>query len=282
MASVSDVRPSPIAGAWYSADSQLLSRQLEQLIDHATIPDLPGQVLGLIAPHAGYRYSGRTAAHAYKAVRGQHFDLVVVLSPLHDFHPAPFLTSAHKAYATPLGKVEVDSEAVSFLHQHINESEHIGLFPIANDREHSLEIELPFLQIALSGSFQLLPVMIRSLSAPMLRALGQAVAKLAESKTLLLVASTDLSHFNDVKTAQGLDTEMLHQMETLDPNGVLETERRGSGYACGAGAVAAMLWASLSLGADRARILHYSTSADETGDRSSVVGYGAVAICKTL
>ena len=153
---------------------------------------------------------------------------------------------------------------------------------ITRDGEHSLEIELPFLQRALASDFKLLPVMVRSFSADVLLELGRALAVVARQQPTLLVASTDLSHFYPEKTAKALDGEMLSHIEDFSPDGVLGAEQRGTGFACGAGAVAAVLWAARFLGADRVKLLHYSTSADETGDRHSVVGYGAAAVLKTI
>ncbi len=238
-----------------------------------------GKLIGLVAPHAGYRYSGRTAGYAFSMVKGASFDLVVVISPLHAYHHAPILTSAHPAYATPFGEIPVDQAALGKLAQVLKEK-HIHLVQIANDGEHSLEIELPFLQRALQGSFRLLPLMIRSLDGDLLVQVAQALVEVVRDRNVLLVASTDLSHFYPLPAAQKLDGEMLHQIGSLSPEGVLAAERSGAGFACGAGAVAVVLWAAKLLGADSAAVLHHSTSAEETGDHSSVVGYGAAAIYK--
>ncbi len=280
MSRIPDVRPSPIAGRWYLGDPVRLSRQIDLYLTDAVLPSFSGTVLGLIAPHAGHRYSGKTAAHAFKAVIGKHFDLVVVVSPLHGFHPAPFLTSAHQRYATPLGEVEVDHEAIAQLDELLEQRGGIPLTPVAFDDEHSLEIELPFLQRSLHNSFSLLPVMVRSQDLKMLTILGASLAEVARSRNCLLVASTDLSHFYDVETAGIFDREMLKRFESLDPAEVLNAEKHGVGFACGAGAVAAVMTAAKELGANHVEILDYSTSAAETGDTSSVVGYGAAAILK--
>ncbi len=234
----------------------------------------------MIAPHAGYRYSGAVAGHAFAAVRDRSFDLVVVLSPLHAYHPAAFITSSHVAYETPLGKIPIDRKLVSDLNRALIDEIGVGLETIARDGEHSLEIELPFLQRTLSSDFALLPIMIRSVDAGELEALGNALAKLLHGVNALIVASTDLSHFYHQNEAKILDGEMLHQIEAFSPEGVLRAEEIGKGFACGRGAVAATLFAARALGADSVKVVNYATSGDVTGDMSSVVGYGAAVVLR--
>jgi AmmeMemoRadiSam system protein B len=278
--SETNLRPSPIAGLWYSGRPNQLSKEIDDYIARAHLPEFTGEVCGVIAPHAGFRYSGHTAGFAFQTVKGLQFDLVAVISPLHAFHPAQILSSSHTAYETPLGSLKIDDSAVDELEQYLQKSAGIGLVKVARDNEHSLEIELPFLQRALSGSFKLLPIMVRSQDVQVLQQLGKGLAQVLRSRSSLLVASTDLSHFYPEHVAQNYDNKMLQMIEDFSPEGVLEAERNGTGFACGAGAVAAVLWAARELGGDKVKILHHSTSADETGDRHSVVGYGAAVILK--
>lgn len=280
MSVIPDLRPSPIAGAWYAGNPDVLRKQVNHYLDEAVLPPLQGEVLGVIAPHAGHRYSGRTAGHAFRAVRGASFDLVVIASPMHAFHPASLLTSSHAAYATPLGAVEIDQAALKTFSQKYTESTGLPLTAIARDPEHSLEIELPFLQCALVNDFQLLPLMVRSHDARDLKQIGHCLAETLRDHNVLLVASTDLSHFYPEPLANELDRKMMDQFESFSPEGVLHADASGKGFACGAGAVAVILWAAQELGAQRVQNLHHSTSADETGDTSSVVGYGAAVILK--
>lgn len=279
MNGISAVRPSPIAGTWYTSNPERLGQQIDHYLASAQLPELSGQVIVVIAPHAGHRYSGRTAGYAFATVLDQERDLVGVVSPMHAAHPASLLTTAHQAYATPLGTVPVDARAVDQLDA-LLDKEGQELTRVANDREHSLEIELPFLQRALRGAFQLLPVMVRSQSPQAARKLGHALAQVLKPHNGLLVASTDLSHFYPEEAARQLDDEMLRRMTTFDPDALFAAEREGVGFACGVGAVAAVLWAAKELGATAVEILHHSTSGDETGDYSSVVGYGAAAVLK--
>lgn len=280
MATIPRIRPSPIAGLWYTDQPDELARQVDGFLQSAVLPPLEGEVVAVISPHAGYRYSGSTAAYAFKAVQGRHMDLVAVISPLHDYYPGTFITSAHSAYATPLGEIEVDREALEAVDAALRTQKLPGLAALPYDQEHSLEIELPFLQRALEGSFRLLPVMIRSMDVEDSAALGTALAGVLREKNALLVASTDLSHFYPEPVANQLDAEMLRRIAAFQPAEIFRAEREGKGFACGAGAVAAVLAAARELGATEVKILHHTTSAEASGDRHKVVGYGAAAVLK--
>lgn len=279
MNAIADVRPSPIAGTWYTGNADQLRRQVTGYLDAARLPELTGEVVAVIAPHAGHRYSGRTAGHAFAAVRGASPELVAVVSPMHAPYPGAVLTTAHRAYGTPLGPLWVDEVARDEMDRALS-AQGLELVRVAGDSEHSLEIELPFLQVALQGEFKLLPLMLRSLSPLVARQVGQALAQVLGARRALLVASTDLSHFYPAELANQLDGEMLRRMRGFNPQDLFEAERSAKGFACGLAAVAAVMWAARSLGADTVEILHHSTSGDETGDDSSVVGYGAAAILK--
>lgn len=281
MATIAPVRPSPIAGTWYEGNPKALSRAVDEYLDHAELPELEGEVVAVIAPHAGHIYSGPVAGYAFAAVRGRTPNLVAVISPMHQPYSEPLLTTAHQAYSTPLGDIPVDKDALAALDAELEQAIGITTTPVARDREHSLEIELPFLQRALAGEFKLLPVMVRSQSMKAVEALGAALAKILKDRNVLLVASTDLSHFYDQKTARVLDLEMLRCFESFDPRAIFEAEASGRGQACGHAAVAAVLWAARGLGADTVRVLRYATSGDVTGDYGSVVGYGAAVVLKT-
>lgn len=282
-----DIRPSPIAGTWYSSDPARLRTAIDRYLAEASLPALDGKVVAVIAPHAGHRYSGRTAGYAFRSVQGCAPQRVAILSPYHDYHPAALLTSDHAYYATPLGNLAVDQAALQALDENLLRLGKLAkiahlprLVKLANDPEHSLEIELPFLQRALIAPFSLVPLMLRTRSPEILRLLGESLAEILNEQETLLVASTDLSHFYPQETARQLDQFMLRQIEAFSPEGVLEAEMTGKGFACGAPAVAATLWAARALGGSQVLILHHSTSADETGDPSSVVGYGAAVVIK--
>jgi len=281
MSAISDLRPSPIAGTWYDDNPQRLARSVEGYIDDAELPELKGEVIGVIAPHAGHRYSGPVAGYAFAAVRGLTPQLVAVISPMHQPYQQPLITTAHAAYATPLGNVPVDKEAVEDLSGRLKARLGFGLSHVINDTEHSLEIELPFLQRVLKAEFKLLPVMVRQVDPTTSRELGAALAEALSGRDALLVASTDLSHFYSQPEANALDDEMLRVVESYLPDELFKAEAEGRGFACGLGALAAVLWAGKALGADQVKVLRHATSGDVTGDFSSVVGYGAAVLLKT-
>lgn len=281
MNKITDTRPSPIAGHWYSGNAKILRTEINNFLSNAKLPYSEGEIIGLIAPHAGYRYSGQTAAYAFQSVKSQHYDLVVVLSPFHSYHPAMILTSAHEYYQTPLGKIRVDQELIqTLLTQKIPNSE-IKMVQVAYDEEHSLEIELPFLQCALEGDFMLLPLMVRSIDPNQSEVFANYLFELIKDRNVLIVASTDLSHLYPQAVADQLDEEMLDQIKSFLIQNVYRTEIEGKGYACGLGAVMISMAVSKMLGADKIEILHHSTSGKQTGDFSSVVGYGAGVFVKS-
>jgi AmmeMemoRadiSam system protein B len=281
MAAVTDLRPSPIAGQWYSSDPGKLAQSIDGYITAAGESDINGEILGIIVPHAGHRYSGLVAGYAFSLLRGLQPEIVAVVSPMH--HPSAYsiLTADHEAYLTPLGSIEIDRGLVNRLDGLVKDDLGYGITAVKNDPEHSLEIELPFLQRTLEPGYKLLPVMVRDPMADVTKALGTALAKVLASCNSLLVASTDLSHFYSQSVAEVLDAEMMSRIESFDPGSVLQAEQEGKGYACGRGAVATVLWAARGLGADKVKILKYATSGDITGDYSQVVGYASAVITRT-
>lgn len=281
MAPATDLRPSPIAGQWYSSDPGKLAQSIDGYITAAGESDFNGEVLGIIVPHAGHRYSGPVAGYAFSLLRGLHPEIVAVVSPMHHLAAQPILTADHEGYLTPLGSIEIDRELVNRLDGIVKDELGYGITAVKNDPEHSLEIELPFLQRTLEPGYKLLPVMVRDPTVAVTKALGTALAKVLASCSSLLVASTDLSHFYSQSVAEVLDAEMLGRIEAFDPESVLQAEREGKGYACGRGAVATVLWAARGLGADEVKILKYATSGDITGDYSQVVGYASAVITRT-
>ncbi len=275
------VRPSPIAGQWYSADPKKLASQIDRFMEAVYLPPLSGEVVGVMAPHAGHVYSGQVAAYAFAALRHLEPELVVVASPMHYPYDEPLLVSAHTAYATPLGEIPIAQDVLQALDNFLQDQYSMKFSYVPHDPEHSLEIELPFLQRVLQKKFKLVPIMVREPSRQVTQALGEALAEVLKQRSVILVASTDLSHFYSQEVAETLDRAMLQQVENLNPQGVLDVEDDGKGFACGRGALAAVLWAAKSLGADRAKILRQATSGDVTGDYDRVVGYAAAVFLRT-
>ena len=276
-----DVRPSPIAGQWYPGDARTLGDEVDRHLTAAGAVTADGAVVALIAPHAGHRYSGAVAGHAFAAARGLAPEVVAVVGPMHYRLEGAVLISGHGAYWTPLGQVTLARETCRVLDDALRQELGAGLTPVRGDPEHSVEIELPFLQRALAEEWRLVPVMLRDQRRDVSRALGLALARALRGHAALLVASTDLSHYHPQAIANRLDRELLRRVEGFDPDAVFRAQEEGAGEACGIGALAAVLWAARELGADRARVLDYMTSGDVTGDMDRVVGYAAGVVTRS-
>lgn len=255
---------------------------IEGFLEEAVVPAFEGQPVGLIVPHAGYIYSGLTAAHAFKALQGKQFTRVIVLSPSHQPYRQVLLTTAHDSYATPLGLVPVDREALKQLDTLLREDARLELASVRKDQEHSLEIELPFLQTTLPKGFGLVPLMMVDQSASMVRRLSAALVRLIRSfpqeESTLLVASSDLSHFYSERVANRLDGNLAQAVQEFDLDAFYQHKQRGEMEACGLAPMATVLQTSHLLGANQVTVADYRTSAAVTGDKSSVVGYLSAVI----
>ena len=273
-----DIRPSPIAGTWYPGSAETLAQSIDQYLSAATIHFLDGDVIGIIAPHAGHRYSGQVAAYAFRHLENLTPETVAVISPLHVPAQGRVFTSGHDAYTTPLGVIPVDSESRNRFQEELERNYGIEPVQLRNDSEHSLEIELPFLQRVFDYPFRLLPIMLRDQGLDAAMAVGHTLGRILKGTRGVIIASSDLSHFYPESVAKRLDSEILARIEAFDPQGVLAAEEEGTGFACGRGAIAAALWATQDLGADKAKIVQHATSGDVTMDFDSVVGYGAAVM----
>ncbi|MEA2063013.1 MAG: AmmeMemoRadiSam system protein B [Gemmatimonadota bacterium] len=268
------VRSPAVAGQFYPANPQLLREEVISYLDKVEIDRSERDILALIAPHAGYTYSGPVAACAYCQVRGKSYETVVVISPS---HRVPFGFSSvfsGKGYETPLGEVPVDREVVQALGALSNPDVRLGEHGHLDSMEHSLEVQLPFLQVVLD-QFMLVPVVMGAQNASSSAALGQALAGVLEDRRALIVASSDLSHFHDRKLAQGLDERIVECIDEFDPQRLLQEVSSRNCEACGSGPMAAAMIAARQLGAEAGENLCYATSGDVSGDFSQVVGYTA-------
>ena len=278
MNKISDIRPSPLAGRWYPANPKKLADSVDGYITQAKLPPISGKVIGLISPHAGHIYSGPVAGHCFAALKGLQPDRVVILSPYHQYDLDPILTTAHQAYQTPLGIVQVDQEGLDAVDAALGDSVGIKLKRLRNDGEHAVEILLPFFQRVFSEDFKLLPLMLRSQDPALMKTLGSILAGIFQEQNVIFTASTDLSHFHPAVTAQKMDQTIIDQIIALDPDGLYQVQDQGTGAACGLGAVAAVIWAAAEKGKTKAHHLNYAHSGDITGDNSSVVGYTAAVL----
>jgi hypothetical protein len=272
-----EVREPAVSGMFYPDKPDILSRDVKKYLENAKKEKIDGEVIALVSPHAGYMYSGQVAAHAYKLIEGKTFDSVVVVSPSHrvDFKGASLYDRG--GYRTPLGVVPIDVELSKRMMERWNG---IRFLPEAHGQEHSLEVQIPFLQVVLK-SFKLIPIVMEPYwSRETCQLLAQAIADTIRGKNVLLIASTDLSHFHSYEKAVQLDKIVLGHLERFDAEGLNRDLKEGRCEACGGGPVITVMLAAKALGATRGKVLKYLNSGDVTGDRSRVVGYAAAVFYK--
>jgi len=276
-----------VAGAFYSDDPEELRREVKGYLDAVPAQAVPGEILAIQVPHAGYRYSAAVAAYGYKALAGTKADTVVIIG--HDAH-APgvvaILANA-EAFETPLGRVPVDTEMVAGL---AKEDPGITVHNDIHRRDHTVEVQLPFLQTVMPGC-RIVPVLFGDPKPESCRLFAEAIARQAGTRRVLIVASTDLTHYPPSDVSARIDKETMGRVERLDVPALFtylqEAVRRGSGdnvqtAMCASGGVGTALYYAQARGPVAVRVLHRANSGDvRGGDRGRVVGYAAAAIVRT-
>ncbi len=280
------VRRPTQAGAFYEGNAESLKRQIENCFLHelgpGKIPKVaragPRQVIGLVCPHAGYMYSGPVAAHAYHrlALDGKP-DVVVIFGPNHTAYGSPLAVVNDGFWRTPLGDVEVDGETAN---QIVHESRIVDVDESAHSFEHSIEVQLPFLQYFYGSEFKIVPICFLMQDLSSAREVGQAIAKVLAMKNAVIVASSDMTHYEPKESAAKKDKLALEAVENMDEAKFYSTVEAHHISTCGYGPIAALITAAKILGAKEAKLLCYKTSGDVIGDYSSVVGYAAVCFTK--
>jgi AmmeMemoRadiSam system protein B/AmmeMemoRadiSam system protein A len=273
----SEIRESVIAGSWYPSSAPELRRQVEGFLGRVPAVDLPGRLTTLISPHAGFSYSGEVAAHAYKLLEKQKFETVVIIAPSHHARFSGVSVYDRGGFKTPLGLVPLDDELIATLEKR---ESRIRFIPEAHAREHSLEIQLPFLQVLMPG-FKLVPLVMGEQNLAACRWLSDALADSIRGKSVLIVASSDLSHYHTYDQAKQLDQVVLDRVAAFDAEGLSRSLSDGKCEACGGGPMTTAMLAARRLGATNSRVLHYADSGDVTGNRTDprgVVGYMAAAL----
>jgi AmmeMemoRadiSam system protein B/AmmeMemoRadiSam system protein A len=273
-----DIRKPAVAGLFYPANAVELTKTIAGLYSQVEKMPLGGTPLALIVPHAGYPYSGHTAAAAYKLLEGESYHTVVVISPSHRVFFKGSSVYDGNGYETPLGVVEIDrelSKRIASIHPAVYFS-NMGHASGATRGEHALEVQLPFLQVVL-GRFKLVAIVMGDQEEDSINSLGETLAAALKGTNTLMVASTDLSHFHSQKVAQRLDSSIQAAVEQFDADMLVESLDSGKGEACGGGVVAAVMKAAKRLGAKGVNFLEYTTSGETTGDFQEVVGYLSAA-----
>ncbi len=272
-------RRARFAGSWYPGNAEELRRTVEGYIA-AGGPAAPA--VGLVSPHAGYVYSGGVAGKGYAAV--EVTPSVIVLAPAHGYAGSAVSVWDGGAWQTPLGEVEIDEELLRAVREGCEAASADGA---AHAEEHSLELQLPFLQVR-RPEVKVVPIVVATRDAGTLRSLGEACANAVRARAgkaaggdgegVLIVASSDMTHYEPAAVAKKKDEMALARIGEVDPEGLLDVVSRERISMCGVAPAAAMLFAARELGAGRAETVEYATSGDVTGDTDSVVGYAAVAV----
>lgn len=283
------VRQPAVSGMFYPGDSEELSETIDEFLSSASKQKIDGRIAALIVPHAGYQYSGRIAAEAFKQVDGMDFDTVVIVGPSHRVRFNGISVYPRGYYITPLGKVKIDEELAYQIKKLFgynpedeissNKADAVpsGFYPKAHAQEHSVEVEIPFVQKVLPKA-KIVTVVVGGHSMETVQKLSSVFAKVMKYPRYLLVISTDLSHYHSYSKAVKLDRSGLRSIEELKPEELLEKIRNEKTEFCNPIGTIALVSAAKSISA-KAKLLMYKNSGDVTGDSSrDVVGYSALAI----
>ena len=270
------MRAAAVAGTWYPGSAPALKRAVEGHLSLAR-PDVApefDELVAVIAPHAGLVYSGPVAAWAYELVRRYAFDVLVLVGPSHFVRFDGVSIYPAGGFESPFGPVWIDEPCATAIMQ---ATPTVRELPTAHGREHSLEMQIPFIQ-CVAPQATIVPLLMGVQSDEAARTLGEALASALPQRRALLVASSDLSHYHDAATAARMDEVVMDCVARFDPDGLQEALDRQPGHACGGAPMVAVMRAARALGARDAAVLKYADSGDVSGDKSCVVGYMAAAI----
>lgn len=276
-ASSEEVKKAVVAGAFYPDSSVVLAGQVDRYLREANPQRIEGEIVALISPHAGYVYSGPVAAFGYKAISDRKYDTVVIIGPSHHVSFDGVSILERGFYETPLGKVEIDSEFAKELIKF--KKSVIYFYPQAYEEEHSVEVQIPFLQRS-SKDFKIVTLIMGNISYKTCKDLSEALVSAIRksNKKVLILASTDMSHYYSYNDAVLKDQVTLSEILNFDAERLAEKISKGECELCGVAPVLATLLAGKGLGANKISLLKYANSADTAGDKSRVVGYGSLVI----
>lgn len=272
---MNNVRKPMVAGLFYPSNTRKLKDELNLLLDIAKPGREYENVFGLVAPHAGYKYSGKTAAYAYNAARTGNYKKVIVISPSHRQYFAGVSVFAGNAYRTPLGDAVINKELTQKL---IDVNGVIFEGTHGHGEEHALEVQIPFIQSSF-GDVEIVPLVMGDQKESVVYRLAEAIAEAADEETLV-VASSDLSHFYTKDTADKLDSLVEANINNFDYEKLLTDLNKRNCEACGGGPIAAMMKAAELKGYTKAEVLARTDSGDVTGDYTEVVGYLSAVVYK--
>jgi len=266
------IRPAAVAGRFYPLEAQELARQV------AEFAPAGGEKIaahGCVVPHAGYMYSGHVAGAVYSTLKIP--SRCILLGPRHYPRGEAMAILSEGSWRTPLGDAAIDAELAGAL---VGACRWLREDSTAHEREHSLEVQIPFLQRLAPADFRFVPIVLAAERYPVLEELGHAVAKVvaAQSERVLVIASTDMNHYEHDAVTRVKDERAIERILALDPRGLFDTVRAEGITMCGYAATTAMLVAMRDLGAEKAELVRYATSGDVTGEREEVVGYAGMIV----
>ncbi|MBR9978627.1 MAG: AmmeMemoRadiSam system protein B [Bacteroidetes bacterium] len=270
------IRPPAVSGLFYPDDPTMLTLTVDRLLEKHQTPDDSGIPIGIVSPHAGYAYSGPTAAYAYTLLQRRPFRTAVIISPSHREYFNGISIYDGDAYRTPLGLINVD---IHLREKLLGQNGIIKASQLGHRDEHSIEVQLPFLQ-RINPDAKVLPIVMGDQRSEHCQLLARALAGIL-TPDHVLIASSDLSHFHEQHDALERDRIIEEDIVALKPMRLLNDLSSSRAEACGGGPIAVVMSASQTLGADRGRILHRCTSGDVTGDTHRVVGYLSAAFTTT-
>ncbi len=269
------IRRAAVAGSWYPDDPEELAAELDRYLEAAGEVRVPARLIGLISPHAGLFYSGPVAAYGYGLLRGASDLTAVLVGPSHRAAFAGLAISARGSWETPFGIVPIDEELAAAL---LKRDATLVDAPRVHRDEHSLEMQMPFLAHLVRG-LKIVPILMGSQSRAEVRVLADALSAVLPGRKVLLVASSDLSHYHSAREANALDAAVVEHVARLDPDGLLARLEGNHEHACGGGPIVSVLLAARALGAKGAQVLHYGDSGDVgPRDKTRVVGYLSAAV----
>ena len=269
------IRHQQVAGYFYPAEKEKLAREISLLLNVARPEKSFNKIFGIVSPHAGYIYSGKTAAYVYNLIKDKNYKNVIVISPSHaEYFPGICIYDGD-AYETPLGIVEINNEMSDRI---ITNSKIIFKGVQGHRREHALEVQIPFLQSVLKD-FKLVPIVMGDQSKMFVDHLAEKISEVVDEETLV-VASSDMSHFYDSEDADRLDSIVEKRINDFDFEQLLNDLDDHECEACGGGPIAAMMKAASLKKINKSLVINRSDSGDVTGDKSEVVGYLSAVVYK--
>jgi AmmeMemoRadiSam system protein B len=274
-----------VAGQFYAGTRSALIEQIEWCYTHphgpGKVPEVqagPRRLVGLVSPHAGYMYSGPVAAYGFaRMAQDGKPGSIIILGPNHTGAGSGVSIMTSGKWRTPLGEVQVDKALSEAIKQG---SEIIDVDEAAHVHEHSLEVQLPFLQHLFGDNFKIVPICMMLQDVRTSEEVGDVVGKASVEKSVVIIASTDFTHYESQRSATMKDHRAIDKILALDPEGLTQTVEEEAITMCGYGPVSAMLQASKKLGAKKAELLKYATSGETAGPMPQVVGYGSIAISR--